>query len=135
MTCDARRLLPAAALGLVLLAGCGGGKAARVRGQVVENGQPASFAGMLAAVVFAPVGPDGKPDTNRSQTAVLNPDGSFELVASGGELPVGTYMVGIQVVGKAGAKFKDVGPTNSPIRRELKPGPNDLTIDVARPGD
>ena len=135
MTTDARRGLPVViALGLFLLAGCGASPA-RVKGQVVANGQPVSFTGLQAAVVFAPVGPDGKPDTGRSQTAVLNPDGSFELLASGGELPAGTYMVGIQVVGKAGEKFKAVGPTNSPIRRELKSGPNDLTIDVARPND
>jgi hypothetical protein len=36
-------------------------------------------------------------------------------------------------MGKLGTQLKAFAAPGSPIRRELKPGPNDITIDVAKP--
>jgi hypothetical protein len=80
--------------------------------------------------VFRGLGADDKPDPNRTYTAMLNPDGSFELVASGGELPAGVYQVTVDIAGKVGEKYKAFA-----TRRELKPGANDLTLDLARPNE
>ena len=45
----------------------------------------------------------------------------------------GTKMVGGVTPGKGGEKFKRFRGEGSPIRCELKPGPNDLSIDLAKP--
>lgn len=127
-----RQLILSTSFLLVLLVGCGGGTA-RVKGQILENGQPKAFPGMQASVAFTPVGADGKLETSKSYSAMLNSDGKFEVIASGGELPPGNYAVSIQAVGKANEQFKGFGATDSPIRREVKPGQNDFQIDLAKP--
>ena len=106
---------------------------AKVKGRLVSNGQPMKFPPTQVAVGFSPVGADGKPDPAWSFTTPVNEDGSFELVASGGELPAGTYQVSIQAMGKFATEFKAYAGTSSAIRRELKAGPNEITIDVTKP--
>ncbi|MBY0513912.1 MAG: hypothetical protein K2P78_08375 [Gemmataceae bacterium] len=126
-----RVLVPALALGLGLLAGCGGGGAAKVKGRVVENGQPVQVQGQAALVLYPDAG--GKPGT-KAYPMALNPDGSFELVVSGGEVEPGPYLISLEVngpkttpgVGKYKESFKN-------YKQELKPGMNDLTIELTKP--
>ena len=117
---------------MICLAGCGESKAT-VKGKIVENGQPKTFGANQAALQLTLIGPDGKPDDNKSFTAVVNEDGTFEVVASGGEIPIGKYQVAVQIMGATGQPYKKLAPPDSPIRRELKSGANELTIDLAKP--
>jgi hypothetical protein len=126
-----RRALMALAL-LALAAGCGSGKA-RVKGRLVENGQPQKFGATQVALEFVPLGADGKPEQGKSYTAVVNEDGTFEVVASGGELPPGTYQVAVTAMGTLRTKYRAFAAPTSAIRREIKAGKNDLTIDLAKP--
>lgn len=122
-----RTLLPALCLA-VLVAGCGPGKA-RVKGRVTEGGQPASFPPTAAAIQIAPIGSDGEPDPARAFTAVVNEDGTWEVLASGGELPTGEYEIAFQATGKLKGKFQ-----SKPVRQQLKAGTNEVTIDVTKVG-
>lgn len=117
-----------------LLVGCGSGKA-KVRGRLVENGQPTTFPPTTLALELAPVGEDDQPDKTKLYPAVVNEDGTFEVVASGGEVPLGKYAISIQATGKYTEKLKAFAPGASRIRREIKAGTNDLTIDLAKPQD
>jgi hypothetical protein len=128
-----KRALVFLALAGLLAGGCGGSAKAKVKGRLVSNGQPMTFPASQAAVSLAPIGADGKPDTAKSFTIAVKEDGTFELVASGGELPTGNYQVAIQAMGKLGQQLKGFASPNSPVRRELKSGANDITIDVAKP--
>lgn len=120
----------ALALAAFVAAGCGA-PPAKVKGRLVSNGEPLSVSGQVGVTFTALSGGDAK--TAPSYTAMVNPDGTFDVVVSGGELPPGQYQVSIVAVGKAGDKFKGFIGDKSPIRRELKPGPNEVTIDVAKP--
>ena len=80
------------------------------------------------------VGPDGKLGINQAYTAVVNEDGSFEVVVSGGELVPGKYQVAVQFRG-GDPKYKAFAAPDSPVRRELKGGRNELIIDLAKPQD
>jgi hypothetical protein len=95
---------------IVLVALTAGGRArdskSELKGRLVSNGQPMTFPPTSAAVVLSPMGADDQPDVSRAFTCVVNEDGSFELVASGGELPAGTYQVSIQAMGKIAAQMK-----------------------------
>src|SRR5436309_9103500 len=81
--------------------GCSDSKS-RVKGQVVENGKPLPVEGQVA-LMFDFIGPDGNTDPSQSYPVPLNPDGSFELMASGGKVPPGTYRVTVQVNGPKAA--------------------------------
>jgi len=121
-----RTLLIAAFSFLVL--GCEGGKA-KVKGRVVENGQPMSFVSNQAALEISPINAEGEPDKTKMFTAVVNEDGTFEVFASGGELPTGKYQVAFRAYGKLVDKYRLIAP----VQRELKAGMNELTIDLAKP--
>jgi len=129
------RLFPAAAVAAAFLFGCGE-TSGRLRGKVVENGQPTGIPAQ-AALMFTVVDASDKPDAAKSFTATIDKDGTFELVASDGRLPPGKYMVTIETPagGTSGlAKYKDkYRYPNSPIRAVIAAGQNDLTIDLAKP--
>jgi len=130
-----RNIIVCAAVAAFLV-GCGNGQG-RVKGQVVENGQPVPIDGQ-AALMFYLLGPDGKPDPAKSYPIPLNKDGSFELVASGGELPPGKYLVSMEVNAPKAAeglgRFKGRFPyPDSPLRIEVKPGSNDVKVDLSQP--
>jgi hypothetical protein len=121
-------LLSAGLLALAM-AGCGSSPG-RVKGKLLDNGQPKTFPVSTYAVMFTLMGPNGEPDLNKSYTAVVEADGSFEVHASGGTLPPGTYQVTIQSPGKKGAALKATPPS---ARREIKSGDNNITLDIAHP--
>src|SRR5947209_1386810 len=127
-----RKLIICALLAACTL-GCGGGKG-RVKGRVVENGSPVTVEGQ-AAVMFYLIGEDGKPDPTRGYPVPLNEDGSFELVASGGQVPPGNYLITVEVNGPKSAtgmgRFKGrFSYPDSPLRQEVKGGRNNLTVDL-----
>jgi hypothetical protein len=121
----------------VSAAGCAGNQG-RLKGRVVENGQPITIDGQ-AALMFYQIGADGKPNPSRSYPIPLSNDGSFELVASGGEVPAGTYLVSLEVnapkssTGLGRFKGRFTYP-ESALRHEVKAGANEVTIDLAKPG-
>jgi len=127
-----RRAFVLIALAGLASGGCGSDKA-KVKGRVVNNGQPMTFPPFQASVVLAPCGADDKPDQAKSFTCIMGEDGSFELIASGGEVPPGRYQVAIQAMGKPSNQLKGFASPSSPVRRDLKPGANELTIDIAKP--
>ena len=65
--------------------GCGSDGKAKVKGRVVNNGQPMKFGAFQASVVLAPCGPDDKPDPAKSYSCVLGPDGEWERMEPGEE--------------------------------------------------
>src|SRR5690242_18087426 len=114
----------------VALAAAGCSDSARVKGRLVANGQ-AVEAPVQAALMFYLIGTDGKPDTRHAYPAPLAADGSFELVASGGVVACGTYLITLEVnatqsaTGVARYKSRYNYP-NSPLRHLIKSGRNDL---------
>lgn len=116
---------------VLLLSGCGK-TTGELKGQVVEDGKPRTFGGNEAALQLTLIGPDGKFDNNHSYTAVIDKDGSFQVVASGGELTPGEYQVAIQFMG-GNPKYKTFAAPESKVRREIKPGRNHFVIDLANP--
>lgn len=117
--------------------GCGSSKG-RVTGKIVENGNPIKVEGQ-AAVMFYLIGEDGKPDINKGYPVPLNEDGTFELIASGGQVPPGTYLITVEVNGPKSTtgmgRFKGRFPfPDSPLRQEVKAGRNNVTIDLGQPG-
>jgi hypothetical protein len=129
------RLLAAAAAAVLLLPGCPE-PAGRLKGRVVENGQPVGVPPQTA-LMFTKVGPDDKLDANKSYTANISPDGSFEVVASDGRLPPGKYAVSIESPGKGTGgvlKYKEKYKLpGSPFRVTVAAGQNELTVDLAQP--
>ena len=120
------------AVGILALAtaGCGGSPTAKVKGQILENGQPKSFPPSSHAVEIAPISVAGVPDNSKMFTAVVNADGSFEVLASGGELPLGNYVFTVR-----GSSAGKKGTQPPGAKRELKSGLNTITLDVAKPGE
>jgi len=123
-------LLSATFLTLVA-AGCGAG-AGKVKGQIVDNGQPKTFPASSYAVEFTLLDGKGEPDISKSYTAVVETDGSFEVRASGGTLPPGTYQVTIKSPGKKSMATASPSPA---ARREIKAGDNVITLDLAKPSE
>src|SRR4051794_5375044 len=121
------RLLLTASV-VALLAGCDSG-IAHVKGRIVENGQPLTFGMNQAAVELTPLGADGQPDVAKTFTAVVNADGSFEVVASAGKLPTGQYQIAFRGYGAMASKGKGIPP----FKREIKSGTNELVLDLAKP--
>ena len=111
------RLLPVLLLSATAMTGCSGGGMGKVKGKLVENGQPTTFPSTQASIQLSPIGPDGKPDLTKIYSAVVNPDGTFEVVASGGEVPTGMYLVAIEMTGKGGERYKQFSANSSAIRR------------------
>jgi hypothetical protein len=123
--------------GVAVCLGCGSSNG-RIKGQIVENGQPVEIDGQ-AALMFYLLDSSGRPDPAHSYPMPLLKDGSFELVASGGEVPPGKYMVTFDVnappsetgLGRFRGRF---AYPDSPLRQEIKAGTNQVTIDVAKSG-
>jgi hypothetical protein len=110
--------------------GCGSDATARVKGRLVENGQPKTFPPSTYSVEIAPLDASGKPDANKMYTAVVNADGSFEMLASGGKIIPGKYEFSV----RGGAASKK-GPPPKGSTRDIVSGENDITLDIAKPGE
>ena len=82
------------------IAGCGE-NAGKLKGTVVDGGKVVGSEGQQVSLSFYAMKPDGTADAGNCSTAVLNADGSFEFVASGGTLPPGKYKVVIASAGSA----------------------------------
>ena len=120
-----------AGVAALALAGCGGPDMAKVKGQIVENGQPKTFPPTSHSVEIAPVDASGSPDNTKMFTAVVNADGSFEVLASGGQLPAGPYPFTVR-----GPSIAKKGLATPPgAKRELKGGDNAITLDLAKPSE
>jgi hypothetical protein len=144
-------LVLATGLALAALSGCGS-STGTLKGKVVDNGAPVKPDG-LASLSFYPM-KDGTPDANNSFTAVLNGDGTFDVVASGGKLPPGTYRVVVASAGGAGREGGGPGPEGFPKAGKEKAdrfaphntlatsklsvtvaaGSNDVVIDLSKAG-
>ncbi len=116
---------------MAVVAGCSEPKAT-VKGAILEDGQPKSFKSNQAAVQLTLVNADGQLDNSKSFTAVVNEDGRFEVIASGGEIPVGKYQVAIQFTG-GNKKYQKWAAPESTVRRDIKSGANELTLDLSAP--
>lgn len=124
-----RFLLFASGLAVLCLAGCGGPDMAKVKGQILEGGQPKSFPPTSHSVEIAAVDASDKADPAKTYTAVVNADGTFEMLASGGQLPPGRYLFTVR---GPTIKKKGIEAPQGAIR-ELKGGENAITIDLAKP--
>lgn len=124
-----------------LLAGCGGPQSARLKGRVLgADGQPFTLQkgdqGFMRLLGKAAAGTKGE---DPEYPAMLNPDGTFEVVASGGELKPGTYRVALEVVAttrttKEGRPVQEdrlkgrFKADKTTLSVEAKAGPNDVTV-------
>ncbi len=106
-------------------AGCGDNTTGQVKGRLVENGEPKTFPPTSYSVEFALFGPTD-PEKMKLFTAVVDTDGTFQVHASGGKLPVGKYLVTIRPPASKKAAARQ------PLEREIKPGMNEMTLDIAK---
>lgn len=115
----------------LLSAGCAD-QPSRVKGELFENGQPASLPpGAMPSVVFRPLDSNGRPSETVIHKAVVSPAGSFEYVTGGGELSPGSYQFSLELTGSTRDKYPHLQPATSRKRIDLKPGVNLLRIDLA----
>jgi hypothetical protein len=137
-----KQLLPyLLALTTPLLAGCGGSKLHPVKGKVVyEDGTPVK-AGMVVIERM-----DAGEGQRYSANGAIQPDGTFELGTRRPEdgAPEGRYRAAVvspplsdDQVGKGErplveARFSSLD--TSGLELEVKPGVNEVTLTVARPG-
>ena len=75
------------------------------------------------------IGANGEPDNMKSFTAVVDTDGTFEVLASGGQVPPGAYRVSVQ------GPFTKKPTAKVAVKREIVIGDNDITIDLAKPNE
>lgn len=140
-----RFLLPGVLTAVVLVVvGCGGSKQSSLHGQLfVKAGEKLTLEkGEQAFLSLTGLKPDGTLDMERTYPCHVNPDGSFQMAASGGELPPGTYRVSLTVSPQVPQPGK--GPSDrfkgkyarerSKLKIEVKPGRNDLAIDLSSAG-
>lgn len=127
------------------LTGCSA-PTATVKGKLLDGGQPVGPDGLMVALNFHPLKPDGTVDKQTSYSAVLNGDGSFQIVESGGTLPPGDYRVVITAAAggppdpkkkaKASPAQLRFAPfttvEGSKLKVTVAAGGNDLTIDLAK---
>ncbi|MFO0865694.1 MAG: hypothetical protein U0744_13755 [Gemmataceae bacterium] len=126
-----------AAMLAIMVVGCGNGQA-KVKGKLVESGTPVAIEGQ-AALLFYLIDASGKPNPSKSYPMPLEKDGSFELTASGGEMPPGTYLVSFEV--NAPKSTKGLGQyrgrfvyPDSPLRQEVKAGRNEVVVNLGKAG-
>ena len=118
----------------VLIAGCSPPKPATVKGNLENEGKPfalPSHAGDVAVSFFG-FDPDGKIDPFKKYTGLVRSDGSFEIASSGGELPAGTYQWAIDASPGRVKEFEPFSLEKSKTRIELKPGPNQVVLDLSQ---
>lgn len=110
---------------LVACVGCGDNTTGQVKGRLVENGEPKAFPPTSYSVEFSLFGPTD-PEKMKLYTAVVDTDGTFQVHASGGKLPIGKYLVTIRPPASQKAAARQ------PLEREIKPGMNEFLLDIAK---
>ena len=116
---------------LLVASGCGG-SASRMKGELVENGQPATFPpGAMPGVVLRPLDGRGRPSETITYKSVVSPGGAFEWVGGNGELPSGGYQFSLELSGSVRDKYPHLTAAASRKRIDLKPGVNLLVVDIA----
>jgi hypothetical protein len=113
--------------------GCSGSELGTLKGRLVDNGVPVPLpVGVSQAfIVFQLLDADGKPIRLSTYTAMLDKDGSFVLANSGGELPLGQYLVAIDADFKHFEKAKKLALPDSKARITIVRGANDVAIDIS----
>jgi len=132
------RFAAVAAFASFLAIGCGVTGPAKLKGKLVDGGGPPPIKpGEQISLALHRLNADGSPETNPTYNAILKSDGDFEVIASGGELAPGTYRAVVVPAGappKGPDRFKGSGSlTTSKLTLELKPGANEITLDLAKP--
>ena len=114
------------------LAGCGSPKPANLKGSLALDGQPFALPANAGEVFisFHGIGSDGKIDIFKKYGGTVSPSGSFEIIASAGELPVGTYQWSIDSAPGRVKEFEPFSYDKSKARVELKSGPNQIILDL-----
>jgi len=123
--------------------GCSDSSKATLKGQLfTAPGQKLTLAeNEQAFLSFVKLNDAGQLDPNFNFPCMVKPDGEYEMVASGGELPPGQYRVSLEVqitksVNKQGTpKMVDrfngkLSRDRSNVKVEVKPGANDLPVDL-----
>jgi hypothetical protein len=120
------------ALLIAFLTGCEGSRA-RFKGELTENGQPATFPpGSMPHVVLRPLDGAGRPSATEQYKAVVTPGGFFELVGSTTEIPTGSYQFTLELSGSSREKYPHLTLNTSRVRVDLVAGLNLLQVDISR---
>jgi hypothetical protein len=144
MSAGLRWVLLATGLGVALsLPGCGGGggNKLRVKGRLLDNGQPLKVptegippGDRGIRVTFYPMF-EGE-ETPDPEVAVVNPDGAtFEVPGKDGKgITPGKYRISIQLGARGRPDLLNdaFGPDTSPIIREVT-GEDDMVVDIKKP--
>jgi hypothetical protein len=117
-----------------LIAGCSPPKPATVKGSLANEGKPFALPSNTGDVAVSLFGLDaeGKIDVFKKYTGLVRSDGSFEIASSGGELPVGTYQWVIECTPGKVKEFEPFTLEKSKAKIELKPGPNQVVLDLSQ---
>jgi hypothetical protein len=118
-----------------LIAGCGSPKPATLTGNLAYDGKPFPLPSNAGEVFISFFGLDaeGKADPFKKYTGIVQPDGRFEIVSSSGELPAGNYLWTIDAAPGRVKEFEPFSLQKSKAKAELKPGPNQLTLELKTP--
>jgi hypothetical protein len=129
-----RRFL--AALGLLVLAGCGGDGRLTTRGRLVKGGAPFTVPEEeYVRVTFFPITADGKPPKNTYASTYNGADGTFRAHGPDGKgIPPGKYRIAIEH--EAGRKDRFQGAYDgdrSPFVFDIDARTREIVIDLDNP--
>jgi hypothetical protein len=118
-----------------ILLGCGGPSKSRVQGRLTSHGAPFALPADSGEVgiVFTRLGDDGNPIPFKMYSAIVQADGTFEVVAAAGECEPGVYQVAIDAAKAKSNVFQPFQIGKSKARVTFKPGENDIKVDIAKP--
>ena len=114
------------------LMGCGSDGPANVsaKGQLLKKGQPLQIAnGVFTQMVFYPATETKDLKTYTTYSAMLNPDGTFEVVS----IPPGKYLIALELLGNSGDLCKGLFmKQNSKLIRDVT-GKESIQIEITKP--
>jgi hypothetical protein len=130
-----RQLLLIAALGLLVLCGCGGDGRLNARGRIVKGGTPFTVPeDEYVRVTFFPVTADGSPPRNTYAASYNGTDGTFRAVGPDGKgIPPGKYRIAIAHEGKRKDQFNGAyDGDRSPFVFDIDSSTKEMVIDLDR---